>query len=159
MVTIYTSYFYQIRFFKPYMIPLSTALWDPKWYHSNYGNDYKFYDKNGVINGLRIPQFMPQMKSDGICLGTVKCETKNPFECKFLQNYYEQLCNLDFDRTIAMFERLAQAYKAKRNLKEDPVIVLIVYEPPKKLCSERIMIHKWFLEHGYPIKEIGFTKH
>lgn len=27
------SYFYQIRFFKPNMIPLSTAAFDPKWFH------------------------------------------------------------------------------------------------------------------------------
>ena len=27
------SYFYQIRFFKKNMIPMSTALSDPEWYH------------------------------------------------------------------------------------------------------------------------------
>lgn len=30
---ILTSYFYQIRNFKPYQIPLSTAISDPAWYH------------------------------------------------------------------------------------------------------------------------------
>ena len=34
---IMTSYFYAIRFFKPNMIPISTAKWDPKWYHQNKG--------------------------------------------------------------------------------------------------------------------------
>ena len=27
------SYFYQIRNFKHYMIPVSTAVWDPQWFH------------------------------------------------------------------------------------------------------------------------------
>ena len=31
----YTSYFYKIRFMKPYMIPLSTAVFNPKWYFQN----------------------------------------------------------------------------------------------------------------------------
>ena len=43
-----TSYFYQIRNFKPNMIPLSTALWDPKWFHKNKGHSFQFKDKNGV---------------------------------------------------------------------------------------------------------------
>lgn len=34
---IYTSYFYQIRFFKPNMIPLSTAKYDPSWFHKGLG--------------------------------------------------------------------------------------------------------------------------
>lgn len=48
----YISYFYQIRFFKPNMIPISTAKWDPKWYSQN-GKPY--IDKRGVVNGLRAP--------------------------------------------------------------------------------------------------------
>ena len=56
---IYTSYFYQVRFMKPYHIPLSTAVWDPKWFHANRGQDYHFKDKNGVYNGLRAPVFAP----------------------------------------------------------------------------------------------------
>ena len=41
------SYFYQIRNFKPNMIPVSTARWDPKWYHDGKGAEYNFIDKNG----------------------------------------------------------------------------------------------------------------
>ena len=37
---IYTSYFYQIRFFKPNMIPLSTAKYDPSWFHKGLGWKY-----------------------------------------------------------------------------------------------------------------------
>ena len=51
MIQIYISYFYQIRFFKKNMIPISTALYDPKWYYNGHqGHFYK--DHNGVYNGF-----------------------------------------------------------------------------------------------------------
>ena len=37
---IYTSYFYQIRNFKPNMIPVSTAISDPFWYRPPAGKEY-----------------------------------------------------------------------------------------------------------------------
>lgn len=37
---IYTSYFYMVRFMKPYMIPLSTAKFDPAWFHKELGHKY-----------------------------------------------------------------------------------------------------------------------
>ena len=40
------GYFYQVRFFTPNMIPVSTALGDPKWYHQNKGQQFTFLDKN-----------------------------------------------------------------------------------------------------------------
>ena len=53
------SYFYKIRFFQPWMIPISTAAWDPKYYHDNKGKDYLFVDKRGVINGYRYEALAP----------------------------------------------------------------------------------------------------
>ena len=35
-----TSYFYQIRNFKPWMIPVSTCLSDPEWYRPKDGKEY-----------------------------------------------------------------------------------------------------------------------
>lgn len=29
----YISYFYAVRFMKPNTVALSTAMWDPKWFH------------------------------------------------------------------------------------------------------------------------------
>ena len=49
-----TSYFYQIRNFKKNMLPVSTAIYDPKWYHHNLGYNNIFEDKRGILNGLRI---------------------------------------------------------------------------------------------------------
>ena len=40
MIHFATSYFYQIRFFRPDMIPLSTARFDPSWYHRNKGHNF-----------------------------------------------------------------------------------------------------------------------
>ena len=46
---ILVSYFYHVRHFKPYMIPFSTAVWDPAWYHNfNKCHNYTYLDKNGV---------------------------------------------------------------------------------------------------------------
>ena len=41
---ILVSYFYHVRHFKPYMIPFSTAVWDPAWYH-NFNNNVSFIKK------------------------------------------------------------------------------------------------------------------
>ena len=46
---ILTSYFYQIRFFKPNIIPLSTCLSDPVWYHKGNGKSFYYKDKNDDI--------------------------------------------------------------------------------------------------------------
>ena len=43
------SYFYKIRFFQPWMIPISTAAWDPKYYHDNKGKDYLFVDTINIL--------------------------------------------------------------------------------------------------------------
>ena len=39
-MNILISYFQQIRYFKPYMIPVSTAMWDPKWLETNTLKQY-----------------------------------------------------------------------------------------------------------------------
>lgn len=64
---IYTSYFYKVRFFKPNMIPISTAFSDPSWFHNFKGHNYQFIDKNGVINGLRADVFAPGPVARELC--------------------------------------------------------------------------------------------
>ncbi len=78
-----TSYFYQIRFFKPSMIPVSTAVFDPKWYHNFKGQDHVFIDKRGVVNGLRIKSLMPDYTCNNLCRGFETCPTKDPGTCDF----------------------------------------------------------------------------
>ena len=51
------------------MIPISTALSDPKWYHQNKGPQFTFLDKNNVINGLRCKELAPGQICAGLCNG------------------------------------------------------------------------------------------
>ena len=150
------SYFYQIRFFKPYMIPISTAMFDPKWFHQNKGNDFTFVDKNGIINGIRIGSLRPKMKSDGECYGREKCKIKQPTECSFLKNYEAQLNQINFDLFEKSLNNLGLVVKDLLRLKEDPLFVFIVYEAPDNHCSEREIILKVLKEHGYNIEELKY---
>lgn len=144
---IYTSYFYQIRFFKPNMIPFSTAVWDPKWFHAGNNSGYKFIDKNGVINGLRVPELSPQV--GGCCKG---CK-KDPETCDFISAYRGQLNELDFDHLMNYLESRASYFKSELGFTEEPEIILMVYETPDNKCSERNEIQKLFKNHGIEVRE------
>jgi hypothetical protein len=151
-----TSYFYQIRFFKENMIPISTRMWDPKWYHRNLGHEYNYLDKRGIINGLRYEDIIVQGNTQSYC----PCAEKDPTKCAFLRDYHNELEKLNFPEIMAKLEDVAQRYQKWRGLEEEPIIVFIVYEVPKNPCSERVVLQKWFQEHGvdctelkYPIQE------
>ena len=148
------SYFYQIRFFKPNMIPLSTAMWDPKWFHDNKGSSHKFFDKNGVLNGVRAEPFVPANECSGLCRGRENCSPGiEPGECPFLYTYFDQLCALDFNEIMKRFEKLGKTVQSDRGFFEEPVMVLIVYETPQNPCSERGTIKAWFAKHNYELEE------
>ena len=85
------SYFYQIRYFKKNMLPVSTALWDPKWYHDFQGQDHTFLDKRGIVNGLRCEELHGDETCQGLCYGKNNCDCRNPLECQFLKNYIERI--------------------------------------------------------------------
>lgn len=142
-----------IRFFKPNQIPLSTAVWDPAWFHQGRGAMYQFFDKRKVLNGLRIEPFVPDKRCHDLCRGAENCLTKDPNTCQFLQKYYEQLCELDFNSIMQRFEKLAKSYSELNLLEEEIEFVLIFHETPKNPCSERWIVQKWFRENGVKIKE------
>lgn len=144
---IYISYFYKIRFFKPNMIPLSTTVSDPKWFHENRSIYHNFLDKNRVLNGLRIEELVPNSSCNSLCRGREKC-LYEPSNCEFLRRYYEQLCQLDFDALMKKLEGIAANYCKTFNIVEEPQIVFIVYETPDNPCSERHVIQRYFKEHG-----------
>lgn len=148
---VYTSYFYKIRFFKPNMIPLSTALWDPKWYHANQKQDHWFIDKNGVINGLRAPVFAPGPIASELCRGN--CNPKNPESCDFLRAYAYQLSLLDINDIISRIERMCAEAKKVLNFAEEPIAVFIVHEAPNNPCSERAAIQEYFRSHSIECEE------
>lgn len=147
---IYTSYFYQIRNFKPYMIPVSTALSDPFWYRPPHGEYY--IDKRGVINGLRYEPLIVQ----GYCQHQCPCEEKNVNKCIWLQEYRKLLSALDINIITKAFKHCQDFVAKKLDLQQEPIIVLIVYETPQNLCSERAALQDFFTIHGYPCKELSY---
>ena len=72
-MAIYISYFYNVRFLKPDQVPVSTAVWDPKWFHDFKGQSHKFFDKRGVLNGLRAESLHPDHTCDSLCRGLEAC--------------------------------------------------------------------------------------
>ena len=157
MIKIYTSYFYKVRFFKPNIIPVSTAQFDPRWFHDCGPSDYTFIDKNGILNGLRAKAFVPGPACQNDCRGPENCHYISD-NCAFLRKYREQLNALDFNKIIEMFDNSAERLKKLLGLKEEPVFVLMVYEKPDNPCSERVVIHEWFAANGFPITELEIQK-
>lgn len=144
------TYFYNIRFLKPNQIPVSTAVWDPKWYHDFKDKDYIFKDKNGVYNGIRYIPFVPNDSCNGLCRGPETCD-KTPDVCPFLQNYYKQIYSLDIDEVMNDFSEIR--YWLGLDVADDYEIVLLVYEKPDNPCSERHTLIQWFKDNGIDIEE------
>lgn len=148
---IVTSYFYMIRYFTPNIIPVSTALSDPAWYRPPEGKEY-FIDKNGVINGLRYEPLIVQRYGEHIC----PCESKDLAPaCPTMIEYEQLLFSLvNKEKTLKAFEYCCNKFKKELNLKEEPIICLMVYEAPTNPCSERAALQKFFNceELEYPIK-------
>lgn len=153
---LYTSYFYQIRFFEPNMIPISTAIWDPKWFHDFQGARHIYVDKRGVINGVRAEALRPGPGLEGTCAGREGhapwCE-HDPSKCSFLRGYMAQLIKLDCNDYARRLENLGIKLKRLAGFRGEPVIVLIVYESPSNPCSERATLQRWFSMYGHEISE------
>lgn len=161
---VYISYFYQIRNFNKYMIPLSTAMFDPGWYHNNEDSRTLFWDKNGVINGLRCYQFIfNKDKYEGWCSDECRFKLKKQesgetetINCPYLDAYRRMLSMISWSELMEFFRNII-TYVAGHNKDLDNIdkynICLIVYEPPKSVCSERFELIKWFKEHDIELIE------
>lgn len=134
---------------KPYMIPLSTAIYGPKWFKQ--GTVWK--DKNGVYNGLRAPVFAPGPLCENLCRGPETCITHDPTKCLFLNAYRYQLDQLDFNDVVSRCERLGKYVQSLEHFAEEPVIMLLVHEAPQNPCSERRVIQEWFAANGKEVVE------
>ena len=143
---IYKSYFYQIRNFKQNMIPISTALSDPKWFKPPIGKEY-YIDKRGIICGLRYRPLIIQSQGTHYC----PCEKKEILKgnCPTMQEYRQLLETIDFDKMLKAFEFCLNKF-------HKDTIVLIVYEAPNNLCSERIALQNYFYSHGIECKELNY---
>lgn len=158
---IYISYFYTIRFFTPNMVPFSTAVWDPRWYHDYKSQYHSFYDKRGVINGLRIQPLVPDKHCNGLCRGPENCpdkEVMGPGNCRFLKAYSDQLDSISFDELMGSLDYgciKALSYLT-RQMSVEPIPVIIVHESPDNPCSERWPIIKWFKSNGVNLQELDY---
>lgn len=157
------SYFYQIRFFKPYMIPVSTAKWDPAWFHNWADSAHVFVDKRGVLNGVRTKLLNTGSLEELGVIEECPCVEKDPTKCNFISTYEEALSYAienNWKFIYSELERFANQWCKKNDIQEEPIIVFIVYEAPWNQCSERWSLLKVFKEKGiecnelkYPIKE------
>lgn len=144
--------FNDIRHFTPNMIPISTAVWDPKWYHNFNRPEYVFKDKRGVYNGLKYLSLVPGITCAGLCRGPEDCGNKPP-NCPFLTTYKKQLDKIDFFNMVNELYFMGLTIKKHEQFEQDPIIVLLVYEKVDNPCSERWPLKQWFAEHGYELEE------
>jgi len=144
------SYFYNIRFFKPYQIPVSTACYDPRWYYSKG----VVKDKNGVYNGIRMELLHADAESANCSLD---CKD-DPATCTFLTVYRDQLRKTNFQEVYNWLQQLADNVQNLEGFEEEPEVVLMVYEAPDNKCSERGPLIDWFKENGYDLEELKVEK-
>lgn len=149
---VYISYFWNVRNLPHWAIPISTAKFDPAWYHNGKDPSHQFIDARGVYNGLRAEVFVPNNKLEGLCGGS--CGKQSP-ECAFLTGYREQLDQLDFVDITKRLEDLTIKVADYMELgATDPICpVLLVHEAPDNKCSERWALMDWFYEHGVLLEE------
>lgn len=143
------SYFYQIRNFSKNMLPMSTAMYDPAWYHAGLGPDHLYLDKRGILNGLRLKPVIVQ----GTTVHTCPCETKDPTNCLAMKEYRQKLEEIDFDKMMRGITQFAEEYKDMYKIEDEMIMVLIVYETPTNPCSERSMLKDYFKSKGYELEE------
>ena len=151
-----TSYFYQIRNFKEWMIPVSTAFSDPDWFRAPEEKEY-FYDKRGIVCGLRYEPLITWLHGKEECPGPQQCQyflNKEPCPVQFWTDWrLNNLAQPDKQRIIQRFEYCANKFQKEIGFKEEPIIALMVYEAPNNPCSERAALQKFFncKELRYPI--------
>lgn len=147
------SYFYQIRNFKPNMIPMSTAMHDPAWYHDFKDQDHIFTDKRGILNGLRLrPVIVQDQNGEHQC----PCETRDASQCPLAESYKFALEMIDFPKMMKGINDFCTDYCIRNKIKEEPIAVLIVYEAPNNPCSERYPLIEYFNRHGIECKELDY---
>ena len=154
-----TSYFYQIRHFKPYMIPISTCYSDPLWFHDFTGiYEHVWVDKRGIYNGIRCENLHFQETEDEVCNCGKGCleALKPEGTCSFLTIYRKQLDRINFTDFMEGCKRIAAHIQSTSGFIEEPIIVLIVYEAPTNKCSERKSLQDWLQSHGQVCEELKY---
>lgn len=145
-MNVYITYFYNIRFFPTNLLPVSTAVWDPKWYHNFKTNDVVFRDKRNVVNGIRADILSPYKIDNCECKS---CKSnKDTSICSFIKQYHDYIFSLNFNEVYNELLNLSVAFN-------DSDICLMVYEKPDNPCSERVTLVEWFKCNGINVKEFS----
>ena len=145
-MNVYISYFYNIRFFPTNLIPVSTAVWDPKWYHNFKSIDTVYKDKRGVVNGIRAVMLSPYKIDSCECKNCLS--NKDPSICSFIKQYHDYIFSLNFSDVYNYLLKISRTFN-------DADICLMVYEKPDNLCSERGTLIEWFKCNGVELKEFS----
>lgn len=148
---ILTSYFYTVRYMPRYFLPISTAKWDPRWFHDFRDPTHYFIDGRGVLNGIRCYPLVPGKSCEDLCRGT-PCKY-TPDSCEFLKKYEEQLNDIDLsdflERLSALTLNVVDFLNDNRTELDselgygDIQPVFLFHEMPSNPCSERIPFTKW----------------
>lgn len=149
---LYITNFYNLRYFKPNQIPISTAIWDPKWYHNNTSDqNICFLDKNMVMNGIKEEKLSPAAVSEHVtCSETCPYKQSVP-NCPFLQYYRAYLDTVDINYLLSEFNRVAEDVRKITKFVEEPEIMLLVHETEDNPCSERWPLQDYFKANGYDL--------
>lgn len=147
----YTSYFYQIRNFPTSLLPVSTAIYDPKWYKlSPYGLPVP--DKRGVYIGynyraLHLPKtWYSELEKEGYQCEGKNCPDLNRLPCRFMRLYKDYLSVVNYES----FLNKIQSWLTYTHCED---VCLMVHEPSTCLCAERPVLQEWIRNHGYQIEE------
>lgn len=143
-MNIYIANFAQLRKMDSTCIPISTAVWRPKFFKLGL-------DKNNVMLGITEPELSPYKvdMSDGCTKGCPHIK-ENP-NCPFLIKYAAWLDSVDFNYIMSEFNRVAEDVRKITHFVGEPNIVLLVYEAVNNPCSERIPLRNWFDKHGIKV--------
>lgn len=154
---IFVSYFYNIRFFPKNVIPVSSCLGDPQYFHGfTHDKNYCFVDKRGIMNGIREESLVFDAKAyDGL---SEQCQKHCPYKskvphCEFMDRYLDQLRKLDYDKLLKEFRRTAEEVRKVTHFEGEPDIAIMVHEPPYCDCAERPCVKQAFKEHRIVVEE------
>lgn len=146
---LYTSYFAQIRNMPSTMLPMSTAMFPPKWFvepkpeywrNSSYYNGHRIYtDGKGRINGMVFDELVP--KSACEC----PCSLRMPANCAFLRTYRRQLDAIDVEAFKAKCKAVAEQFNKN--------ICILFFEKPDNACSERVVFKQWCKDNCIEVEE------
>ena len=107
---------------------------------------------------MREPKLSPfSLDSADICKNTCPYKRSLP-ECPFRVKYTEYLDTVDFDSLLSNFKRIQMKASTILQLSSQPEIVLLVYEKPDNMCSERDALRNYFNKNGFELPELEFNK-